>query len=97
MATINKDDLWKVLSVGISALILPLAGWVWSTNEELIEVQSSIEEADMEMERIQEKASSSDNNSKAIISIEKDIEYMKRDVESMRKSLERIEDSLGRK
>ena len=46
MATISKDDLWKVFSLCMSVLVLPLAGWVWSTNVKVAELQNDLGDAE---------------------------------------------------
>ena len=32
MGTVTKEDVWKVVQMGLATLVLPLAGWVWNTN-----------------------------------------------------------------
>ena len=46
MGTITKDDLWKVFSLLMSALVLPLAGWVWNTNVKVAELQNDLGDAE---------------------------------------------------
>mgnify|MGYP003141251829 CR=1 FL=1 len=75
--TINKDWVWKIFTLMMGALIMPLAGWVWSMNERVIEIESG-------MKNIEKKVSEAEENARALIGVEKDIEYMK-------STLERIE------
>ena len=77
MATISKDDLWKVFSLCMSVLVLPLAGWVWSTNVKVAELQNDLGDAEEVISVLEKKIESSDDNAKNIIGIEKDIEYKK--------------------
>ena len=56
---------------------MPLAGWVWNTNVALAQLQNDLGDAEDMVVVIEKKLSEADTNSKAIISIEKDIEYMK--------------------
>ena len=42
MASLTKDDLWKVFSLLMSVLVLPLAGWVWNTNIKVAELQKKM-------------------------------------------------------
>ena len=90
MATLTRDDLWKMLSLLVSALIIPLAGWVWNTNVKVAELQNDLDDAEQVISVLEKKISSSDDNAKNIIGIEKDIEYMKG-------SLGRIEQMVTRK
>ena len=77
MASITKDDIWKVFSLIMSVLVLPLAGWVWNTNIKVAELQNDLGDAEQVISVLEKKIESSDDNAKNIIGIEKDIEYMK--------------------
>ena len=90
MATLTKDDIWKVFSLIMSVLVLPLAGWVWNTNIKVAELQNDLGDAEEVIRVLEKKIASSDDNAKNIIGIEKDIEYMKN-------SLGRIESMVTRK
>jgi len=55
MATITKDDIWKVFSLIMSALVLPLAGWVWNTNLKVAELQNDLGDAEQEISELKER------------------------------------------
>ena len=90
MASVTKDDLWKVFSLIMSALVLPLAGWVWTTNVKVAELQNDLGDAEQVITQYEKKFEDLDENGKRIISIEKDIEYMIT-------TLGRIEDLITRR
>ncbi len=90
MASLTKDDIWKVFSLIMSILVLPLAGWVWNTNIKVAELQNDLGDAEQVIRVLEKKIAGSDDNAKNIIGIEKDIEYMKG-------SLGRIEQLVTRK
>ena len=77
MATLTKDDIWKVVQMGLGLLIIPLAGWVWNMNVEVAELRNDLGDAEEVIASLEKKIASSDDNAKNIIGIEKDIEYMK--------------------
>lgn len=77
MASVTKEDIWKVFSLIMSVLVIPLAGWVWNTNVKVAQLQNDLGDAEKIIEQLETEISSSENNSKQIIGIEKDIEYMK--------------------
>ena len=89
MSAITKDDLWKAFSLIMSALVLPLAGWVWNTNVKVAELQNDLGDAEEVIAHLEKKLEGSDDNTRQIIGIEKDIEYMKG-------SLGRIEEMVTR-
>ena len=90
MANVTKDDIWKLFSLLMSVLVLPLAGWVWTTNVKVAELQNDLGDAEQVIETLEKKIINSDTNAKQIIGMEKDIEYMKG-------SLGRIEQMVTRK
>ena len=78
------DKVWKVFTVVLGVVVVPLAGWVWNTNLAIHELSNDLGDAEKVIESLENKVKEADGNTKAIISIEKDIEYMKT-------TLERIE------
>ena len=66
----NKEWIWKIFTVVLGALVMPLAGWVWSMNERVIELEA-------EVKNIDKKVAEAEENARALIGVEKDIEYMK--------------------
>jgi hypothetical protein len=77
MATLTKDDIWKVVQMGLAMMVMPLAGWVWNMNVEVAELRNDLGDAEEVIATLEKKITSSDDNAKNIIGIEKDIEYMK--------------------
>ena len=72
------DKIWKVFTLVLGVVVVPLAGWVWNTNISLSYYWRR------PIQSLETKIKEADGNTKAIISMEKDIEYMKT-------TLERIE------
>jgi len=90
MTTLTKDDVWKVIQMGLGMLVIPLGGWVWNTNIIVAELQNDLGDAEEVIVSLEKKLQGSDDNAKNIIGIEKDIEYMKG-------SLGRIESMVTRR
>ena len=89
MATSKVTEwFWKVFTVVLGVIIIPLAGWVWNTNVALAQLQNDLGDAEDTVVVIEKKLTEAETNSRAIISIEKDIEYMKQ-------TLDRIEDLVS--
>ncbi len=85
MATSKYAEwFWKVFTLVLGVIIIPLAGWVWNTNVALAKLQNGLGDAEETVVVIEKKLTEAETNSRAIISIEKDIEYMKQ-------TLDRIE------
>ena len=91
MAAITKDDLWKIVQMGLATLVIPLAGWVWNMTVEVAELRNDLGDAEQVIAKLYKdkenfKMKELESNSK-IIGIEKDIEHMKT-------TLARIEESV---
>jgi len=84
MSKDNFEKIWKVFTVVLGVIVVPLAGWVWNTNVAVAQVQNDLTDAEETIKVLELKVAEADQNAREIISIEKDIEYMK-------KALERIE------
>jgi len=90
MGALTKDDIWKVVQMGLAMMVMPLAGWVWNMNVEVAELRNDLGDAEEVIATLEKKLQGSDDNAKNIIGIEKDIEYMKG-------SLGRIESMVTRR
>mgnify|MGYP003122303351 FL=1 len=77
MTKTNIEKIWKVFTVVLGVVIVPLAGWVWNTNVAVAQIQNDLTDAEETITSLEMKVEEAETNSRAIISIEKDIEYMK--------------------
>jgi hypothetical protein len=87
MGTVNgkhAEWIWKIFTIVLGVLIVPLGAWVWNTNVMVAQLQNDLGDVESSIVVLGQKVKEAESNSKAIISIEKDIEYM-------RAALERIE------
>ena len=66
----GKEWAWKVFTVILGVLIMPLAGWVWTMNEKMIELETQVN-------NLENQVAEAEANARALIGVEKDIEYMK--------------------
>lgn len=73
MPTLTKDDIWK----GISLLVVPLAGWVWNTNIKVTQLELEVKHQQEQIAMLQKKIEGTEADSKQIVGIQKDIEYIK--------------------
>ena len=77
MSTSNMERVWKVFTVVLGVVIVPLAGWVWNTNVAMAHLSNDLGDVESNLATIENQVEEAEINSRAIISIEKDIEYMK--------------------
>ena len=81
--------VWKVFTVVLGAVILPLGGWVWSMNVQVSELQNDLGDAEKSLSVLEKKVEEAEANARALICVEKDIEYM-------RDTLDRIEELIAK-
>ncbi len=77
MTKSSVEKVWKVFTVVLGVVIVPLAGWVWNTNVAVAQIQNDLSDVEGTTISLEMKVEEAETNSRAIISIEKDIEYMK--------------------
>ncbi len=77
MATTTNEWVWKIFTVVLGVIVVPLSGWVWNVNIAVAQLQNDLGDAESNVVTLEKKVEEAEENSKAIISIEKDIEYMK--------------------
>ena len=77
MAINSVEWYWKIFIVVLGAILLPLAGWVWNVNVAVAQLENDLGDAEETVVALELKVEEAETNSRAIISIEKDIEYMK--------------------
>ena len=84
-----KVDLWKIFTLVLGILIMPLAGWVWQTNLSVAEVSNDLGDLEAKVENVEKDVEEYEKNARALIGVEKDIEHI-------RSALSRIEELVTR-
>ena len=77
MAINSVEWYWKIFTVVLGTILIPLAGWVWNVNVAVAQLENDLGDAEGTVVALELKVEEAETNSRAIISIEKDIEYMK--------------------
>jgi hypothetical protein len=82
-------DLWKIFTLVLGMLIMPLAGWVWQTNLDVADLTHSVGVVERQVEKLEVDVKEYEKNTRALIGVEKDIEHI-------RDALSRIEELVTR-
>tara|TARA_Y100000310_G_scaffold195694_1_gene195722 strand:- start:3980 stop:4243 length:264 start_codon:yes stop_codon:yes gene_type:complete len=80
-----KVDTWKVFTLVLGILIMPLAGWVWQTNLDVAEVSNDLGDLEVKVSNVEKDIEEYEENVRTLIGVEKDIEHI-------RDALSRIEE-----
>ena len=78
-------DLWKIFTLVLGILIMPLAGWVWQTNLSVAETRNDLGDLEVKVSNVEKDIKEYEKNTRTLIGVEKDIEHI-------RDSLSRIEE-----
>tara|TARA_Y100001973_G_scaffold93943_1_gene145381 strand:- start:272 stop:535 length:264 start_codon:yes stop_codon:yes gene_type:complete len=78
-------DLWKIFTLVLGILIMPLAGWVWKTNLSVAETRNDLGDLEVKVANVEKDVKEYEKNTRTLIGVEKDIEHI-------RDALSRIEE-----
>jgi len=84
---VKTDMLWKVFTVVLGTLIMPLAGWVWNTNVKVTELQNDLGDLESEVASLSEDVEKYEEATRTLIGVERDIQHV-------REILKRIEELI---
>ena len=70
-------DLWKVFTLIVGILIMPLAGWVWKTNLSVAETRNDLGDLEAKVENVEKDVEEYEKNTRTLIGVEKDIEHIR--------------------
>jgi hypothetical protein len=87
--SLGADQYWKLLSIALGCLIMPLAGWVWTVNVEVAQLRNDMGDLEQEVVRLESDVEEQEESSRTLIRVESDLEHV-RDI------LSRIEDLVTR-
>tara|TARA_R110000824_G_scaffold246800_1_gene435967 strand:+ start:526 stop:786 length:261 start_codon:yes stop_codon:yes gene_type:complete len=83
----KTDMLWKIFTVLLGTLIMPLAGWVWNTNVKITELQNDLGDVEAEVASLSEEVEKYEEATRTLIGVERDIQHV-------REILNRIEELI---
>jgi len=82
--SVGPDQLWKLFTLVLGILIMPLAGWVWSVNVEVAQLRNDLGDLEAQVAGLEEQVEEQEEATRTLIAVERDIEHI-------RASLGRIE------
>lgn len=80
---------WKIFTIALGVIIMPLAGWVWSMNVGVSDLHNDLGDLEARVTEMIQKQAEADANSKALISVKKDIEAIRLSVTATQTSVEK--------
>ena len=89
METLMKLDLWKLFTVVLGCLVMPLAGWVWTMNVEVAQLRNDMGDVEVIVAKQDEQLAELDDATRTLIRVESDVQHI-------RSTLGRIENLVTR-
>tara|TARA_B100000214_G_C23897084_1_gene594672 strand:- start:746 stop:1012 length:267 start_codon:yes stop_codon:yes gene_type:complete len=87
--SLSLDQFWKVLSVILGCLVMPLAGWVWTVNVEVAQLRNDVGDLEAQVADLETQVEEQEEASRTLIRVESDLGHV-------REILSRIEDLVTR-
>ncbi len=85
----NIESFWKVASIALGCLVMPLAGWVWTVNVEVAQLRNDMGDLEQEVARLEADVEEHEEASRTLIRVESDLNHV-------RSILTRIEELVAR-
>ena len=82
-----NEKYWKVFTVVLGAVVLPLAGWVWQTNLDVNTLRNDLGDLEEQVADLEDTVDKHQEGLLALIGVDRDIVHI-------RQSLSRIEDLI---
>ena len=73
----SSDNMWKLLSLVIGVILMPLAGWVWSINVEVAQLRNDVGDLEEQVDKIEVRVKELDDSSRDLIGVEKDVQHIR--------------------
>ena len=82
-------DMWKVFSIVIGCLVMPLAGWVWKVNVEVAQLRNDVGDLEVQVAQLEAEVEEHEEATRTLIRVESDLGHV-------REILDRIEGLVTR-
>jgi len=79
-----SDWVWKIFTVILGVVVMPLAGWVWQTHVEITQLRNDLGDVEKQVVHIEDDVEKHEESMRTLIGVEKDITHI-------REILDRIE------
>jgi len=73
----KPETIWKIFNLVLAALIMPLAGWVWSVNVEVAQLRNDLGDLEGNLSQIEDKVKDLDDASRTLIGVERDVQHIR--------------------
>jgi hypothetical protein len=73
----KQENIWKIFSIALSCLIMPLAGWVWTVNVEVAQLRNDMGDLESQVTQLEEQVEKQEEASRTLIRVESDLGHVR--------------------
>lgn len=73
----NPEMLWKVFTVLLGVVIMPLAGWVWTMNVEVAQLRNDMGDLEQQVTKLEEVVKEQEEATRTLIRVESDLGHVR--------------------
>ena len=75
--SLSSDQFWKILSIMLGCLVMPLAGWVWTVNVEVAQLRNDMGDLEQEVSRLEADVEEHEEASRTLIRVERELNHVR--------------------
>ena len=85
----SSGMVWKIFTTVLGVIVLPLAGWVWNVNVEVVQLRNDMGDLEDQVAELEEQVDEQEEATRTLIRVESDLNHV-------REILSRIESLVTR-
>tara|TARA_Y100001970_G_C13566090_1_gene523899 strand:+ start:158 stop:421 length:264 start_codon:yes stop_codon:yes gene_type:complete len=73
----SPEMLWKIFTVLLGVVIMPLAGWVWTMNVEVAQLRNDMGDLEKQVANLEEAMKEQEEATRTLIRVESDLGHVR--------------------
>jgi len=73
----NPDMIWKIFTTILGVVVVPLAGWVWSVNVEVVQLRNDMGDLERQVADLEEQVEKQEEATLTLIKVESDLGHVR--------------------
>lgn len=89
------DWAWKVFTLFVGLALVPLGGWIWSTQGQVTKLESTVGYQDREISELKDDLEKEQEKVGVLMTTNTDVSWIKKELDDVDGTLKRIEDRVA--
>lgn len=73
----NPDMIWKIFTTVLGVIVVPLAGWVWSVNVEVVQLRNDMGDLERQVADLEDQVEKQEEATRTLIKVESDLGHVR--------------------